>query len=117
MTPDGTRKTPPNGLAGDIEEIDPGLAQERTQLAWLRTAISFAAVGGAILKTDPVAGSAVLALGAVVWGISGLMRRRQRAGNGQLRRLFLLVTVTVTAISLIAVAVAVVGGKSPLTPR
>jgi uncharacterized membrane protein YidH (DUF202 family) len=116
MTSDGSRGMPP-GEAGETEDIDPGLVRARTRLAWVRTAVSFAAVGGAIVKTDPVAGSAVLALGAAVWVTSVLLRRRQRAGNGDPRRLFLLITATVIAVSLIAAAVAVIGGKSPLTPR
>lgn len=108
---------PPDKAAGDMEDIDPGLARERTRLAWARTAISFAAVGGAILRTAPIAGFAVFALGAAVWGTSALVRRHQRAGKGEPRRLFLLITVTVTAVALIALAVAIAGGRSPLTPR
>jgi uncharacterized membrane protein YidH (DUF202 family) len=42
---------PPN----DLEDLQPGLARERTELAWTRTAVSFAAVGVAILKTNPPA--------------------------------------------------------------
>ena len=39
----------------------PGLARERTSLAWTRTAISFAAVGGVVLKRDVVPGLILLA--------------------------------------------------------
>ena len=121
MTSDGARMRPEDSPE-EMEDIDPGLARERTELAWTRTAISFAAVGVVILKTSPVAGGAVLALGALVWGIGRLMRRYERdltrqAGAGERPRLLLLITITVTAVSLIAVAVAVVGGTSPLTPR
>jgi uncharacterized membrane protein YidH (DUF202 family) len=37
---------------------DPGIADpaDRTRLAWSRTAIAFAAIGAAMLKTSPVAG-------------------------------------------------------------
>ena len=35
---------------------DPGLARARTSLAWLRTAIAFAAIGGVILRRDVAAG-------------------------------------------------------------
>ena len=53
--------------ADHIEYADPGLARERTELAWTRTAIAFAALGAAILKYRPVAGLPVLVLSAVVW--------------------------------------------------
>lgn len=121
MKPDGAPMRPEDS-PGEIDDIDPGLARERTELAWTRTAISFAAIGGAILKTSPVAGGAVLALGALVWGLGRLMRRYERdltrqAGTGERPRLLLLITVTVTAVSLIAVAVVMAGGKSPFAPR
>ena len=35
---------------------DPGLARARTSLAWTRTALSFAAVGGVVLKRDLIPG-------------------------------------------------------------
>jgi uncharacterized membrane protein YidH (DUF202 family) len=39
--------------ADDIEYAGPGLARERTELAWTRTAIAFAALGAAILRYRP----------------------------------------------------------------
>jgi uncharacterized membrane protein YidH (DUF202 family) len=78
----------------DMEERDPGLAWERTALAWTRTSISVAALGGAILKTNPPAGVPVLAMSALVWGI-GRLPRREWPGPGNRYRL-LLVTITVT---------------------
>jgi len=50
----------------DIEDVDPGLAAARTELAWTRTAISFAAVGGALLRNHPVVGIPVLALSLLI---------------------------------------------------
>ena len=52
----------------DAEDIDPGLARERTELAWHRTAISVAALGAAILKIRLAAGVTILIISAVVWG-------------------------------------------------
>ncbi len=76
----------------DMEERDPGLARERTALAWTRTSISVAALGGAILRTNPPAGVLVLAMSALVWGI-GRLPRRGRPGD---RYRLLLVTIAVT---------------------
>ena len=44
----------------DHEDADPGLARVRTSLAWTRTALSFAAVGGVTLKKNVVAGLLIL---------------------------------------------------------
>ena len=52
--PDPISPQPPD----DIEDRDPGLARERTDLAWTRSAISFAALGAAMLHTNAVAGVA-----------------------------------------------------------
>ncbi len=85
---------------------DPGLAQERTQLAWSRTAISFAAVGAAILHTDRAAGAVVIAMSAAVWGIGRLpAHERGEAGRGRgltRRRTVQLITVATTLVSLVA---------------
>ena len=86
----------------DMEERDPGLARERTALAWTRTAISVAALGGAILKTNPPAGFVVLAMSAPVWWL-GRPLRHERPGSGNGHRL-LLVTITVTLVSCAALA-------------
>jgi uncharacterized membrane protein YidH (DUF202 family) len=86
----------------DMEERDPGLARERTALAWTRTAISVAALGGVMLKTNPPAGILVLAMSAPVWMISHQLRH-QRPAPGNRRRL-LLVAMTVTLVSCAALA-------------
>ena len=90
----------------DPEDLDPGLARARTQLAWTRTAISFAAVGAVILKTDLAAGLTVLALSPLIWALAHLFTAR--AADTRHRRV-LLVTVTVTAVSLVTLAVALSG--------
>jgi hypothetical protein len=55
------------GLARAGTGGDPGLARARTSLAWTRTALSFAAIGGILLKRDLAAGFVVLAVSGLVW--------------------------------------------------
>jgi uncharacterized membrane protein YidH (DUF202 family) len=101
---------PPAGepAADDTEEDGPpGLAEERTELAWTRTAIGFAAVGGAILKYRPLIGLPVLAVSAVIWRL-GRLPGTAGAGAGHDRRL-LLITVTITGITLVALVLSFVG--------
>ena len=93
--------------ADDIEYADPGLASERTELAWTRTAIAFAALGAALLKYRPVAGLLVLVLSAVVWRL-GRLPGTAGAGDVHDRRL-LLITVSTVAISLVALALSFLG--------
>jgi len=83
---------------GDPSARDPGLARERTTLAWTRTAISFAAVGGVVLKKDVVPGLILLAVSVVVWQTGRLAYR----GPGKLK----LVTATIVAVALVALVVA-----------
>jgi uncharacterized membrane protein YidH (DUF202 family) len=96
------------------EDLDPGLARERTRLAWARTAIAFAAVGAAILRRQPVAGVIVLALTPVVWGLGRVAS--QEIGSKPHARRLLLVTVIVTAVAAVAVIVALVG-RAPSSLR
>ena len=83
----------------DHEDGDPGLARARTSLAWTRTALSFAAVGGVVLRKDVIAGLIILVAVPVIWWLG-------RLPYGHPRRLKL-VTATIVVISLAALAVAV----------
>ena len=82
----------------DHEDADPGLAGVRTSLAWTRTALSFAAVGGVLLKKDVVPGLIILATALVIWRVGRLDYHRP----GRLK----LVTATVLAVALVALVVA-----------
>ncbi|HEX9354543.1 MAG TPA: DUF202 domain-containing protein [Streptosporangiaceae bacterium] len=93
--------------ADDIEDIDAGLARERTELAWHRTAISFAALGGAILKSRPAAGLPILIISALIWEL-GRLPRAPDAGHAHGSRL-LLVTVIITGMSVAALIVSFLG--------
>jgi uncharacterized membrane protein YidH (DUF202 family) len=94
----------------DIEDGDPGLARERTRLAWTRTAISFAALGAAFLKRGPLESIPVLALSTVVWKL-GQLPLPSRARLSQPRRL-LVITVAITGISLLALIISFLGHPS-----
>ena len=91
----------------DIEYADPGLARERTDLAWTRTAIAFAALGAVLLRSHPVAGLPVLVLSAVVWRL-GRLSGTAGAGDARGRRL-LLITVTTVGVSLVALVLSFLG--------
>jgi uncharacterized membrane protein YidH (DUF202 family) len=86
-------------------EADRGLARERTDLAWTRTAISFAAAGAAILKTHLIPGLIVLALGLATWGLRRLFPAFGADEQSRQHRL-LLVTICVTAVGVVALVVA-----------
>ncbi|NKZ05461.1 DUF202 domain-containing protein [Actinomadura latina] len=88
----------------DVEDLDPGLARERTELAWFRTAVSFAAVGGAMLKTAPVVGGLVLGMSALVYLLGRVSRPAGRVAEHARRRALLLITVAVTVVSAVALA-------------
>jgi uncharacterized membrane protein YidH (DUF202 family) len=80
-----------------------GLARERTKLAWSRTVIGFAAVGGALLKTSIAAGLTVVGMGVLVWGLCQIFPQPATPGAQPAR--LLIVTAGVTLVSLVALAV------------
>ena len=66
----------------DPEERDPGLARERTSLAWTRTAISFAALGGVVLKVNVITGLTILVIAPLVWQLGRISGKgAPRAAN------------------------------------
>jgi uncharacterized membrane protein YidH (DUF202 family) len=99
----------------DPEERDPGLAHERTSLSWTRTAISFAALGGTVLKANVITGLIILAIAPVIWQLGRVSR-----GNGgwtdlpavSATRLFI-ITVSIVAVSLLCLVVAIFGNAVP----
>ena len=92
--------------ADDIEDRDPGLARERTDLAWTRTAISFIALGAAMLHTNTIAGALVIAAGAAVWLTGHLTARSGRGATRrpERRRTVQLITAATTLTALLALA-------------
>lgn len=94
-------------LPDDPEDADPGLARERTRMAWVRTSIAFAAVGIVVLHRELAPGLLVLAAAPLVWGLGRIAARPPHAE--QLARRLLLMTLVIIAVSLLAVAVAVFG--------
>jgi uncharacterized membrane protein YidH (DUF202 family) len=101
--------------ADDPEELDTGLAHERTSLAWTRTAISFGAVGGAVLKANVVTGLIILAIAPVIWQL-GRASGGGTAGTGRpgvsATRLFF-ITLAIITVALICLAVAIFGKSAP----
>ena len=82
---------------GDDEDGDPGLARARTSLACTRTALSFAAVGGVVLRKDVVAGLIIMAAAPVIWRLGRLDYHRPDRLKW--------VTATIVAVSLVALAI------------
>jgi uncharacterized membrane protein YidH (DUF202 family) len=103
------------GDRGDPEQPDAGLARERTSLSWTRTAISFGALGGTVLKENVVTGLVILALVPVIWQLGRVSRGRGAHGNlpaVRAARLFF-ITVSIVAVSLVCLAVAIFGKSVP----
>ncbi|MFS2291107.1 MAG: DUF202 domain-containing protein [Actinomadura sp.] len=86
----------------DMEDIDPGLARERTTLAWFRTALAFVAVGGIILRAAPVVGGLTLGMGAVIYLAGRAAAPAWPLTPERRRHVLMLITVTVVLVSMIA---------------
>ncbi|MGD0700389.1 MAG: DUF202 domain-containing protein [Trebonia sp.] len=106
--------------AGDDPEQHPGLAQERTSLAWTRTAIAFAALGGVVLKANVITGLIILALTPVIWQLGRVTRGSAPAAGDQgpampivgATRLFA-IAVTIAGVALLCLFVAIFGKSVP----
>jgi uncharacterized membrane protein YidH (DUF202 family) len=97
------------------EERAPGLAMERTALAWTRTAIGFAALGGAVLKVNVVTGLIILAMAPLVWQLGRIAPSGSpdsdlpAVGTTRIR----LITLSIVAVSLLSLLVALLGHSAP----
>ena len=74
---------------------------ERTSLAWTRTAISFAALGGAVLKVSVVPGLIIMLIAPLVWWLGSLRKR----GTDRL----LLITVSIVFVAILSLLVGLIG--------
>ena len=101
--------------ASETEEGDTGLALERTSLSWTRTAISFAALGGVVLKDNVITGLIILAVVPVIWRLGRLSRSGPPPGGlptvGATR--IRLITVSVVGVALLSLLIAVLGPSVP----
>jgi uncharacterized membrane protein YidH (DUF202 family) len=97
------------------EERDPGLARERTALAWTRTAISFGALGGVVLKVNVVTGLLILAMAPLIWQLGRISRSNSpgtdlpTVGITRIR----LITLSLVAVSVLSLLVALLGHSDP----
>lgn len=101
----------PRGAVPDgRDKPGPGLASERTQLAWTRSSIAFFALGIAVLKVRPAIGIPITAIGVAIWLVGRLPRTRRATWLAARREL--LVTVAVTALALAALVLTIIGPSS-----
>jgi uncharacterized membrane protein YidH (DUF202 family) len=99
----------------DPEDVDPVMARERTRLAWIRTAIAFAAVGLAVLRINVAAGVTALLMTPLIWQ-AGRMSGRDAHGRARPRQL-LLTALAVTTVALAVLVVVLLGhGTSGFHP-
>jgi uncharacterized membrane protein YidH (DUF202 family) len=113
--PEPTAPEPSETAASETEEGDAGLALERTSLSWTRTAISFAALGGVVLKDNVITGLLILAVVPLIWRLG----RPPRSGSppsglpnvGATR--IRVITVSIVGVSLLSLLVAVLGPSVP----
>jgi uncharacterized membrane protein YidH (DUF202 family) len=85
---------------GDPGDPDPGWARERTSLAWTRTALSFAAVGGVMLRKEVIPGLVILGTAPAIWQLGRLAHHLP----GRLK----LVTATIVAVAVAALVITLI---------
>lgn len=98
------------GPAEDIEYADPLLARERTELAWTRTAIAFAALGAILLRSRPAAGAPIIVISVLIWRLGH--RSRYPGDSSAAARRMLLTTLAVIAVALAALVITLLGHRS-----
>ena len=99
----------------------PGLAAERTDLAWSRSGLSLAGCGAIVLRGmartplsagDIATGACILALGAAVWVLGAWHMRRVRAHSHRPTTTADLFPISI-GVALIGVAAFVIGAAFP----
>jgi uncharacterized membrane protein YidH (DUF202 family) len=92
-------------------ETDQGHALERTMFSWTRTALSFGAVGGVIVKSHVIAGLVVMAIAPVIWQLGRVTK------DGLPPARMKVITVTVLLVSAVALVIALSAKATPLDLR
>ena len=110
-----TDPEPSETAASETEEGDAGLALERTSLSWTRTALSFAALGGVMLKQNVITGLIILAVVPLIWRLGRPPRSGSPAGGLPTvgGRRIRVITVSIVGVSLLSLLVAVLGPSVP----
>ena len=113
--PEATGPEPDETAASETEEGDAGLALERTSLSWTRTAISFAALGGVMLKDNVITGLLILAVVPLIWRLGRPPRSGSPPGGlptvGGTR--IRVTTISIVGVALLSLLVAVLGPSVP----
>jgi uncharacterized membrane protein YidH (DUF202 family) len=99
-------------LSADLDEPGVDDPANRTRLSWTRTALAFAAIGGAMLKWSPIAGAVVIALSLPIWAVAHRVRHTADAASAATGLALVAVTVVLVAIAALGV---VFFGHSPGT--
>ena len=113
--PEATGPEPDETAASETEEGDAGLALERTSLSWTRTAISFAALGGVMLKDNVITGLLILAVVPLIWRLGRPPRSGSppsglpTVGGTRIR----VITTSIVGVALLSLLVAVLGPSVP----
>jgi uncharacterized membrane protein YidH (DUF202 family) len=113
--PEASDPEPSETAASETEEGEAGLALERTSLSWTRTAISFAALGGVVLRQNVITGLIILAVVPLIWrlgrlSVSGSPPSQLPAVGARRIRM---ITVSIVGVSLLSLLVAVLGPSVP----